>query len=205
MQQRFNPNKKDLSENPPTPENLLRGFHGRDVQKKYTFKIDDNTLDDVYCLGKSEIIFYDSDKRDPNDPEGEGQQGFLKPFYHTQKPTSMLYVVVNDISKVDSFLESIIEENVAKGVSKKAVKQGLVPPLKLPSKLKVVLLGHLKKVNLDVSGSKVDLSFVGYNLYVLDDLKTLIAVSNKNGVLDFGMYFIWVSKHTKVNWRGIIH
>ena len=204
MSRRFNPSKKDLSENPPTPENLLRGFHGRDVQNKKRFRSDFDSLANAFCIGKSDIIFYNSDKRDPKDPDGEGSQGFMKSFYHEQKPTSMLYVVVNNPSKLDPFVESLIEECDAQGISAKAKKQRLIPPRKLPNKLKVVQLGILKKVQLNLNGANIDLSFEGYDLYVWDDMKTLMGISKKNGVFDFDLYFIWISKHTKVNWRGII-
>ena len=131
------------------------------------------------------LFFNNSDKRDPKDPQDEGAQGFMKSFYHEQNPTSMLYAIVNDPSKLDSFTENLIEECNAQGVSEKARKRKLTPPPRLPPKLQLVELGILKKVQLNINNSEINLSFDGYELYVWDDMRTLMAISKKNGAFDF--------------------
>jgi len=198
---RFKPSREDLSENPSTPEHLLRGFHGRPVQKvsKWMLPIDD--FADAQCLGRSDTIFYISDKRDPKDPKGEGAQGHMKRFYHEQHPESYLYVI-SPYSSLDSFLTQLVEECEVEGVAQKARKKKLYPKGKVPTKL--VELGVLEKVMLSVGKGEVELSFQGYSLFVFGNMKTLIALPISDGRLQNNHIYVWASQQTRVNWRGII-
>ena len=198
---RFKPSREDLSENPPTPEHLLRGFHGRPIQKvtKWVLPLDD--FSNAQCLGRSDTIFYLSDKRDPKDPKGEGAQGFMKRFYHEQHPEAYLYVIPI-YSDLDSFLTQLVEECKAEGVTRKARRKGLYPKGKVPSKL--VELGVLEKVMLSIGGGEVELSFQGYSLFVFGNMKTLMALPISSGRLQKNHIYIWASQKTRVNWRGII-
>jgi len=202
---RFNPSNKDLSENPPTPENLLRGFHGRRVngKKKSMLPIDLSDLKRAKCLGKSDTIYYVSDKRDPKDPQGEGAQGYMKRFYHDQRPDSYLYIIPNSVG-LDSFLQMLTDECSNSGVQKKASGKGLIPKGPLPSKL--VELGELEKVMLSIGKLEYEVSFVGYKIFVWDNMRTLMGlpIDESGHIVEDANIYIWASKHTKVNWRGII-
>ncbi len=202
---RFNPSNSDLSENPPTAENLLRGFHGRRVndRRDSVLPIDTQTLSLAECLGRSNTIYYVSDKRDPKDPKGEGAQGFMKRFYHDQKPESYLYVIPNSVG-LDEFLQMLVDACEADGISKKAKRKSLIPQGPLPSKL--IELGNLEKVMLSIGSSEYEVSFIGYKLYVWDDMRTLMGlpVESDGSLVGDANVYLWASKHTKVNWRGII-
>lgn len=191
--------KGDLSENPPTLEHLFRGFHGRGVRHKFKSILPIDDFDNAQCLGRSDVIFYLSDKRDPNDPEGDGAQGIRKRFYHTQGPPSYLYVV-NVTGSLDSFQEMLIQKCKSKGIAKRAVK----PSVSVYPGMGIALLADLEKVDLSVGREKFEISFEGYKLSVMGDMSTLIAFPVHNGqILDADVY-IWASEHTRVNWRGVI-
>jgi hypothetical protein len=197
----YKPKNGDLSENPPTPDHLLRGFHGRGVNVRARSVLPFDGVDDAQCLGRSDVIFYVSDKRDPKDPVGEGAQGRLKRFYHDQRPDSYLYVI--DISgDLDPFQENLVSMCEAKGLPKKLEKQGLVPKGPMPSEL--VELGTLEKVELSIGREKYELNFEGYTLFVWDDMRTLMALPVHNGRVVESCAYVWASNHTRVNWRGII-
>jgi len=204
MARTFKPSKADLSENPKTPENLLRGFQGRDVRLRRNSKIDNLANAKAYVLGRSNIIYYLSDKRDPKDPDGEGAQGHMKHFYHEQHPESYLYVVCAN-KNLDDFEIDCNEECVRLGLPKKLADKGLVPQLPLPSKLTLVELATLEKVDLSIGGVEIELNFEGYGLYVWDDFKTLMAAPKKGTDISVNKVYIWASNHTFVNWRGIIN
>lgn len=201
---RFNPSRDDLSENPPTPENLLRGFHGRPVKTstRSILPIDSKDLASALCLGRSDVIFYFSDKRDPKDPRGEGAQGNMKRFYHDQKPESYFFVIPVSGS-LDAFQKNLVELCQSDKLYSKLSKKGLVPKGKLPKKL--IDLAELEKVQLSIGKQEFELVFEGYRLFVWDDMKTLMALPMVQGqIIDGSNIYMWCSKHTKVNWRGII-
>ena len=189
----------DLSENPPTAEHLFRGFHGRGVRNVKRSMLPIDNLKSAQCLGRSNVIFYLSDKRDPNDPKGEGAQGFKKRFFHTQGPPAYLYVI--DVSgDLDSFQQGLVNLCRSKGVTKRAIK----PTMRFSPRMKLVQLGDLEKVELSVGREEFELGFEGYKLFVMEDMKTLMALPIVNGnILDANVY-VWGSDHTRVNWRGII-
>jgi hypothetical protein len=198
---RFNPSRDDLSENPPTPEHLLRGFQGRPVKKSANSILPLDSLEHAQLLGRSDVIFYQSDKRDPKDPHGEGAQGHMKHFYHDQRPESYVYVI-SQTGDLDSFQTELVDLCESRGVSKKVRKKGLIPKGPLPNK--IVELADLEKVDLSVGRNKYELSFEGYKLYVWDNMKTLMALPISNGEITDSCIYIWASNHTRVNWRGII-
>ena len=71
-----------------------------------------DSLNNAQLLGRSNVIFYQSDKRDPKDPKGEGQQGYMKRFYHDQNPESYLYVI-SQTGEIDSFQSTLIAKSRA--------------------------------------------------------------------------------------------
>ena len=198
---RFKPSREDLSENPKKAENLLRGFHGRDVKRKEKLIFPDVDLTRSHLLGKSDIIFYQSDKRDPKDPKGEGAQGYMKRFYHEQEKPAYLYVICDLNAPGNSFLRRLSMESEAEGLTKKLRKNGLYPKGPLPKK--IVELGVLEKVKLECGG-EVELGFKNYKIYCWDNMKTLMGIGIDNGQFVMDKVFIWCSNYTKVNWRGII-
>jgi hypothetical protein len=197
----FRPNNGDLSENPPSPEHLLRGFHGRDVRNISRSVIPLDDLANAQCLGRSDVIFYVSDKRDPKDPKGEGAQGYLKRFYHDQNPESYLYVIPIS-GDLDSFQQNLIDACRTKGTSAKIKKRGLFPQGPLPKK--IVELGTLEKVELSIGREECELAFEGYTLFVWDNMRTLMALPMQEGRILHANIYVWASDHTRVNWRGII-
>jgi len=199
---RFNPTKEDLSENPPTPENLIRGFHGRPVQHKFKTIVPIEDYDGAVLLGRSTTIYYKSDKRDPKDPKGEGAQGFMKVFYHDQDPDSYLFAIPVS-SELDNFQEELAAQCVDNKLLNKVRKKNLIPQGDIPTIL--MELGHLDKVILDVGESDpYTLTFHGFRLYVADDMRTLFGLPFHNGKFLDTCVYVWKSNHTKVNWRGII-
>ena len=61
-------------------EDLFRGFHGRDVKKDESKPLD--LPPKLHRIGHAVNIVYNSDKRDPGSPWGEGRQGVWKLFTH---------------------------------------------------------------------------------------------------------------------------
>ena len=199
----FKPRSGDLSETPPSPEHLLRGFHGRRVRdsSRGTLPIEQQDLQDKsYCLGRSDVIYYLSDKRDPKDPTGEGAQGYRKRFYHDQNPLSYLWVIA--ITGLDAFQSNLASECRESGLAEKARKKGLTPVGPLPQK--IVELGALEKVVLSQGRGGSELEFINYTLFVWDNGKTLMGLPMLRGEILNGNVYLWSSNHTRVNWRGII-
>ncbi len=204
MSKIFKPSREDLAENPKTPENLLRGFQGRDIQHRMKTTISNLSDAQAFVLGRSNIIYYKSDKRDPKDPDGEGAQGFDKHFYHEQHPESYLYAVCKKQDLEDFELECH-QDCVNAGLVKKLEEKGLVPTIPLPPKLTLVQLAQLEKVDLSINAIEIELIFRGFNLFVWDDYSTLMAAPKSKTKLNVSKVYLWASKHTFVNWRGIIN
>jgi len=198
---KYQPKKGDLSENPPSPDHLLRGFHGRPVKHRGKSMLPFDSVEDAQCLGRSDVIFYVSDKRDPKDPVGEGAQGHMKRFYHDQRPESYLFVI--DVSgELDDFQQNLVQMCEAKGLHSKLESKGLIPEGPMPKE--IVELGSLEKVELSIGREKFELSFEGYRLFVWDNMRTLMALPIHNGQVLPTNAYVWASNHTRVNWRGII-
>lgn len=200
---RFNPTRDDLSEDPPTPENLIRGFHGRPVQTRLRAIVPIDNFDGAVLLGRSTTIYYESDKRDPKDPKGEGAQGVKKLFYHDQDPESFLYAIPVD-RDLDAYQEALAEQCAASGMLAQVKRKGLIPTGEVPTTL--MELGHLVKVILELKGESEPrtINFRGFRLYVGDDYRTLIGLPFHDGEFLSTCVYVWKSHHTKVNWRGII-
>lgn len=201
MTRRFNPSRDDLSENPPSMEHLLRGFQGRPVKQRKRAIIPLDSLQGAKLLGRSDVIFYQSDKRDPKDPDGEGAQGVRKRFYHDQRPPSYLYVISQD-GELDDFQQEMVDICQKKGLVKKVHKEGLYPKGDFPQQ--IVELADLEKIEISIGKDDFELTFVDYKLFVWDDMRTLMALPISNGEVTDSCIYIWCSNHTKVNWRGII-
>jgi len=195
----FNPTKEDLAERPPTLENLLRGFHGRPLKGRTTYDLRDIHTNNHFLLGRSDTIYYASDKRDPSDPYGEGAQGFFKIFYHEQKSPSYFYLVD---SSPDSFERELSALCKSKGLTRKAKGKGLFP--KGPLGGNMVELGDFLGVDLSIGRETVKLEFEGYKLFVLRDMRTLVALPILNGRLRADKVYMWSSTHTFVCARGIV-
>ena len=192
----FKHRKGDLAERPNNPESLLRGFHGRPLKSRKRFMLPDLDLRSAKCVGRSETIFYLSDKRDPNDPDGEGRQGFDKRFYHEQKPASYFYAIP---PIEDPVIEKLIAQCKRSGMARKAKEQGLFPRGELPST--IVELANFEHVDLLCGKEQIELYFPDHLLYVWDDMRTLMAWNPRDPQ---DSIYLWSSHHTHVNWRGII-
>ena len=61
---------------------LFEGFQSRPVRVEKEIPIEAQFPRRLVTLGEPIWVRYDSDKRDPGDPEGNGRQGIWKPFIH---------------------------------------------------------------------------------------------------------------------------
>lgn len=195
----FNPTREDLAERPPTLENLLRGFHGRRQRGNTTYELRDIDPNVHILLGRSNTIYYASDKRDPNDPYGEGAQGFLKVFYHDQKSPSYFYLID---SSPDSFEQELNALCNSTGLVRRSQSKGLYPQGTLEGKM--VELGDFLGVDLSVGRESVKMEFEGYKLFVLRDMRTLVALPVVKGRLGGDKVYMWSSDDTFVCARGIV-
>lgn len=192
--------KRDhLTENPNALESALIGFHGRSLQNESYYDLGREWPSPRLgkCFGISQIIYYQSDKRDPADPSGEGAQGFDKSFYHThEKSPVLLYELklshlepINDYASQQELNHFYRESSHYKLPNNWAESSGW--------------LGDITEVRYEsFDGNEEFIKFKDYGLFVWSDMSTLMALSN-NGDID--RILIWRSPDLKVNWRGIIN
>lgn len=193
--------KSALSENPRTLSDAIEGFHGRQIKSVTERDIEGIlNLRNYRLLGRSDKIFYRSDKRDPSSPKGDGRQGIAKDFYHTQSPLCLLYVVYRSESDIADMKDMFDLADRDSRLQKKSRQLDI--PAEWPEE--VGLLGKLTRVEYSVDGEEEELDFVNYNLYCWDDMKTIMAIPDFNAGYSVDKAFIWVGEKTRVNWRGII-
>ena len=193
--------KSDLVENPKDLESLLRGFHGRGKNGWSTHGVDLNLdLSEARCVGRSTTIYYRSDKRDPNDPVGLGAQGYIKDFYHTQKPLSALWWYS---ATPEETMDALAEAAEASGFCEKVEAEGLLPGSELPEE--VLELGILVGVDIQIGRSKSEIRFENFKLYVASDMKTLYGLVERNGKVLTDQILVWRSHDTYVCYRGIVN
>lgn len=68
---------------------LFEGFHGRQVRENTPAP---KLPSEFKPVGRLIRLWYESDKRDPGDPHGDGRQGIKKVFYHDTDSKPTLYV-----------------------------------------------------------------------------------------------------------------
>jgi len=191
--------RSDLVENPKSMESLLRGFHGRDLKSRADQQVPLLDEDAFRCIGRSKIIYYKSDKRDPNDPKGLGQQGYWKDFYHKQGPLSVVWWYCED--EPNAYLSQLADTCDDDGFTREALSKKL-PPNELPNEL--LELGVLVAIDLEVAGKIQTVRFENFKLFVGDDMKTLYALVELDGILHTNEILVWRSHKTYVCYRGIV-
>jgi len=72
-------------------ETLFEDFQGRHVKKRKNVRLEDRLPSTMYVFGTAVNVMYESDKRDPGDPNGEGRQGVWKLFTHEHGRNVELY------------------------------------------------------------------------------------------------------------------
>jgi hypothetical protein len=192
--------KKDhLKEKPNSLESALVGFHGRNLNYEEFIGIEDVFPDpsEAECFGVAKVLYYSSDKRDPADPYGEGKQGIEKNFYHNHdKYDVLLYELKkDDLEPINDYFD----DNELGDYFDKS--EFYILPNRWADGSG--FLANLQRIEyVDVNGNEEYIDFTNYNLYMWNDLKTLMAIP-KSGELD--RVILWRSPTLKVNWRGIIN
>jgi len=192
--------KKDhLKETPASLESALVGFHGRSLN--YEKYVDLEALWDspqlAQCFGIAKVLYYNSDKRDPADPKGEGQQGFDKSFFHTHEGADVLLyeLKLEDLPPINTYFT---EGQLSKYLNR---SQRYCLPDQWPTD--AGWLGTLKKIEyVDVYKKTQTLLTHNYYLYMFNDMSTLMALPNGEEV---DRVLFWCSPDLRVNWRGIIN
>ena len=185
----------ELKENPKNIEGMLMGFHGRTL--KYE---EDRNIEKVFQspsmakpFGVAKKVYYDSDKRDPGSPQGDGRQGVNKRFVHDHdKKDVLIYELSNEE------LRSCFDNSSHKQYEKKSNAYKL--PYEWPESCG--WLGKLISIEYVGLEGHVEESFEDFDLFVWNDLKTLMAVPSRGLIYQA---LIWRGPDLKVNWRGIIH
>lgn len=191
--------RSDLVENPKDLESLLRGFHGRDLKERDDLQTTDLDLDAFRCIGRSKIIYYKSDKRDPNDPKGLGQQGYWKDFYHKQTPLSVVWWYCE--SDPNEYLTQLADTSDETGFTQSAISKKLTPFDITPELLE---LGVLVAIDIELDGKTETIRFENFKLFVGSDKKTLYALVELDGILYTNEVLVWRSHKTYVCYRGIV-
>ena len=162
-------------------ERLFEGFHGRDASRRTSSRWIERTFPSkLYLVGEALNIRYYSDKRDLNDPHGDGRVGVPKLFHHPFDGGVMLYDPIGAVGRAGDY--SI---------------QARWPK-------RVALLGSVAELAYAI-GDSTSPSVESYkpdqlDLYAWEDQKTLMYFSEKT--LNFGL--IRGGKMV-IESRGIVH
>jgi hypothetical protein len=186
----------EKKEHPKTLTGMMMGFHGRPL-----ISSEDKDYEDIYPvpaearpIGLAKKVFYDSDKRDPASPKGEGRQGVMKRFVHEhdKKP-----VVLYELTTIRSKRHKLPNEKLSKLYDK---SDWYMPPECWADECGYI--GELVCIEYEgANGYEVE-TFNNFDLYVWDDMKTLMARPRTG---DLSVVLLWRGPDLMVNWRGIIH
>jgi hypothetical protein len=184
-----------MKENPKSLEGMMMGFQGRPL--KYA---EERSLEATFPaptsaqpFGVAKLVYYDSDKRDPAAPYGEGKQGVMKRFVHEHdKRPVLLYELTTSSHRAPM---SSTEFN-----KHKKSHSCYALPESWPTKC--AWIGKLVSIEYETAAGVAHESFDRFDLYVWDDTKTLMAVPSSGSIYQI---LLWRGPDMKVNWRGIIH
>lgn len=196
----FRPTKRDRERARPNPvldargdevdqiertARLVEQFQSRPVRERVRLPV--NPPEILYAVGEPIQTYYWSDKRDPNDPEGDGRQGIWKLFRHEHD--------------LGCGLRIYSTEAVA---GRGATVPGFEPIyVQWPSV--IGWLGDWRRVLVDLPNSKrVQIAPRGgedkWGLYVMPEAQACVA-------MPYGPYrdkfYLWFGGHLTVTWRGI--
>lgn len=182
-------------ENPKSLIGMMMGFQGRPMISE-TYREPEAHFPDPSAatpFGIAKKVYYDSDKRDPASPYGEGKQGVMKRFVHTHdKQEVMLY----ELAKRDK-RQALDTRTVNKYTKKHDIYT--LPETWADS---CAWIGKLVSIEYEGPRGYTTETFDSFDLYVWDDMKTLMAVPR---IGDIYQIVLWRGPDMKVNWRGIIH
>jgi hypothetical protein len=183
-------------EHPKSLTGMMMGFHGRPL-----ISSEDWSYEDIYPnpseakpIGLAKKVYYDSDKRDPASPRGEGRQGIMKRFVHDHdKKPVIIYELTTKRSRrpelSDAKLEKLYERS-----------DWYLPPDEWAEECGYI--GQLISIEYEGPNGYTVETFDNFDLYVWDDMKTLMA---KPRTGDLYQVLLWRGPDLMVNWRGIIH
>lgn len=187
--------RDEMKEHPDSLEGMMMGFQGRSLLYSEDRRFEDRfpTPKMATPFGVAKVVYYDSDKRDPASPHGEGKQGVMKRFVHEHdKKPVLLYEVCEE-----SHRSPMTQSAYSKHRKKSAVYE---LPHSWPSKC--AWIGKLVSIEYETPAGLAKETFDKFDLYVWEDTKTLMAVPSSGIIYQV---LLWRGPDMKVNWRGIIH
>lgn len=188
--------RDEMKENPNSLEGMMMGFQGRPLHysedRDFEAQFPTPTLANPFGVAK--VVYYDSDKRDPASPYGEGKQGVMKRFVHEHdKRPVLLYEITSRTSHRPSMSTTEFNKHKKKHAC-----------YELPSEWpeKCAWIGKLVSIEYETPSGLAQETFDRFDLYVWEDTKTLMAVPSFGSIYQI---LLWRGPDMKVNWRGIIH
>ncbi len=183
-------------ENPSSLTGMMMGFHGRALQSAEDWDYESIYPNpaDAKPFGLAKKVFYDSDKRDPASPRGEGKQGIVKRFVHDHDKRP---VIIYELTTLRSKRPLMDDAKLDKLYDKS--DWYLAPDFWAEE---CGYIGSLVCIEYEGPKGYTVETFDNFDLYVWDDMKTLMA-KPKTGALN--QVLLWRGPDLKVNWRGIIH
>jgi len=183
-------------ENPKSLQGMMMGFQGRSLVSETERSIESLFPKPSLAtpVGIAKKVYYDSDKRDPASPYGDGKQGVMKRFVHDHdKSDVMLYELNHNGNTRDALPKKTVDSYVKKN-----------DIYQLPNTWTETCawIGKLVCVEYDCNKGYMTETFDNFDLFVWDDMKTLMAVPPMGRI---HQVLIWRGPDMKVNWRGIIH
>lgn len=186
----------EKKEHPRSLEGMMMGFHGRPLlsAEEWDYEAVYPNPADAKPVGLAKKVFYDSDKRDPASPKGEGRQGIVKRFVHDHdKRPVVLYELTTARSKRPQLGDDKLDKLYAKS------DWYLAPEFWADE---CGYIGELVCVEYESPKGYLVETFEDFDLYVWNDMKTLMAKPRSG---DLYQVLLWRGPDLMVNWRGIIH
>lgn len=187
--------KDEMKENPGSLEGMIMGFQGRSLlyTEARDFESRFPTPKQAKPVGVAKVVYYDSDKRDPASPHGEGKQGVMKRFVHEHDKRPVILYEICDTSHRSPMSVSEFSKHLKK-------HEIYELPFAWPNKC--AWIGKLVSVEYETPAGLAHETFDKFDLYVWEDTKTLMAVPSSGSIYQI---LLWRGPDMKVNWRGIIH
>lgn len=160
---------------------LVSQFQSRPVRKRVQRPIELPAL--VWPLGEPRATFYWSDKRDPNDPEGDGRQGVWKMFRHG-----------HDLGR-GLRLYALRRPAQSRGPAGE--------PMSVTWPRAVGWLGDLTRIDLQTTSGieRINARKKNWGLWAMPDAQALFATPYQaTGPL---RGYVWAGGNLRVTWRGI--
>lgn len=160
-------------------EHEVAQFQSRPVRDRLDIPI--QFPETVYAFGTPKHVMYYSDKRDPNDPEGEGRQGVWKQFIHKH---------------TGGFGLKVYRMRPPGGSAKRAKPVHVMWPEAMG------WLGDFTELMLK-DGKTINKKRGTWGLFMVPDTRAIVALPYKNAKPSD--IIIWRGGLLNVTWRGIEH